>query len=56
MNELTCPKCNHVFLVEDYDHGECPNCGEAHYYWDDGWNYETEECVNEGFYWEILEE
>jgi Zn finger protein HypA/HybF involved in hydrogenase expression len=53
MNELTCPNCNHAFLVEDYAAGFCPNCDEAHYYWDDGWNYETQEDDGcEGFCWE----
>ena len=52
MNEITCPKCEHTFFVDDYDSGDCPNCGKTHYYWDDGWDYEKEECNNEGFYWE----
>lgn len=54
MNELKCPKCEHTFLVEDYDSGDCPNCGETHYYWDDGWDYVKEECNNEGFYWDYI--
>ena len=52
MNELTCPKCSHTFEVEDYDSGDCPNCKEMHYYWDDGWDYEEEETTGwEGFFW-----
>ena len=52
MNELTYPKCKHTFFVDDYDSGDCSNCGKTHYYWDDGWDYEKEKCYNEGFYWE----
>ena len=33
MNELKCPKCDHTFFVDDFDSGDCPNCGDAHYYW-----------------------
>ena len=29
MNELTCPKCKHTFFVDDYDSGDCPNCGKT---------------------------
>jgi len=53
MNEIKCPNCGHIFLVGDYDSGDCPNCGQQHYYWDDGWDYDNEECNNEGFYWDI---
>jgi Zn finger protein HypA/HybF involved in hydrogenase expression len=52
MEEIKCPKCSHEFEVEDYTSGDCPNCGESHYYWDDDWNYETEEEGFPGFYWE----
>lgn len=56
MNELECPVCNHKFLVEDYDSGDCPNCREAHYYWDDGWSYLTDDPTGwEGFFWEIIQ-
>ncbi len=50
MNEIECPNCKHKFLVEDYDNGNCPICSE-YYYWDDDWNYETEESYFPGFYW-----
>jgi Zn finger protein HypA/HybF involved in hydrogenase expression len=50
--ELTCPKCNYVFETEYYNSGDCSNCGKAHYYWDDGWDYEKEEDTGwEGFMW-----
>jgi len=52
MNELKCPKCEHTFFVDDYESGDCPNCGKTYYFWDDGWDYEKEECNNEGFYWD----
>jgi len=32
-HELECPKCNHKFFIsEDYQVGDCPNCGKVHYY------------------------
>ena len=55
MNELTCPECKYIFFADDYDSGCCPNCGKCYYYWDDGWDYEKEECNNEGFYWDYNE-
>lgn len=52
MNELKCPKCEHEFLVEDYDSGDCPNCDEAHYYWDSVYDEEENVEYFEEFYWE----
>ena len=53
MNELTCPGCGHEFTAEDYDCGNCPKCGEYHYYWDDDWD-DANDCDggSRGFYWE----
>lgn len=52
MIELMCPRCKHTFFVELYDYGCCSVCG-IHYYWDDGWDYENEECINEGFVFDV---
>ena len=30
-NMLDCPVCHHIFEVEDYDSGDCPNCGKILY-------------------------
>lgn len=54
MNRLECPYCKHEFLVEDYDSGICPLCKQYEYYWDDDWNYETEEEGSPGFYWDEI--
>lgn len=53
MSTIQCPYCHYTFEVEDYSYGDCPNCKNANYYWDDGWDYEKEESSGfEGFYWE----
>jgi len=54
MNEIECPNCKHKFSVDNYSSGTCPNCGKQEYYWDDDWNYETEEEGIPGFYWEKI--
>ena len=52
-HELECPKCNHKFFIsEDYQFGDCPNCGEAYYYWDYVLDEETYEEFFSGYYWE----
>ena len=52
-HELECPKCNHKFFIsEDYQVGDCPNCGNAHYYWDYVLDEETYEEFFSGYYWE----
>lgn len=56
MNELTCPICNYIFEVEDYDSGDCPNCKNAYYYWDYVLDEETYEEYLSGFDWEIYKE
>jgi hypothetical protein len=46
-HELECPKCNHKFFIsEDYQVGDCSNCGKAHYYWD----YVLDEETRKGGY------
>jgi hypothetical protein len=52
MIELECPLCHHKFKVEDYDSGDCPNCGKAHYYWDEVYDEEENEVYFSGVYWE----
>ena len=47
---IKCPDCKHEFEVETYSSGDCPSCNKV-YYWDDDWNYETEQEGNPGFYW-----
>jgi hypothetical protein len=51
MTELTCPKCEHVFEVEDYESGYCPGCNITYYYWDSVFNEEDGVEYFEGFYW-----
>jgi len=52
MHELECPKCQHKFVLnEDYQTGDCPNCGEAQYYWDYVLDDETSEELFAGYYW-----
>jgi len=53
MNNIKCPVCNYEFLVEDYDSGDCPNCGKTHYYWDYVLDEESYEELLSGFEWEI---
>lgn len=50
--KLTCPGCGFIFDIDQYDHEDCSNCGKYHCYWDDDWNYITEEEGFPGFYWE----
>jgi hypothetical protein len=54
MNELLCPHCFHEFMVEDYDSGDCPNCGEMYYYWEEEWDEDLPEddAGWMGFVWE----
>lgn len=51
---ITCPNCKKDHEVEYYSFGDC-ECGWC-YYWDDGWDYETEEHheANEGHIWEKI--
>jgi hypothetical protein len=50
--ELECPKCNHKFFIgEDYQVGDCLNCGKAQYYWDYVLDEETYEEFFSGYYW-----
>jgi hypothetical protein len=52
-HELECPKCNYKFFIsEDYQVGDCPNCGKAHYCWDYVLDEETYEEFFSGYYWE----
>ena len=52
-HELECPKCGFEFtLDEDYSSGYCPNCKEAHYYWDYVLDEDTYEEYFCGYYWE----
>lgn len=52
-HELECPKCNHKFIIsEDYQFGDCANCGKASYYWDYVLDEETYEEHFSGYYWE----
>jgi predicted RNA-binding Zn-ribbon protein involved in translation (DUF1610 family) len=55
MTETECIGCGHQFEAEDYSFGDCPNCGEYQYYWDDDWSEDNDEYYFEGFYWEIKE-
>jgi hypothetical protein len=56
MNTLTCPRCNRIINnVDHYDNGNCSICN-LYYWWDDDYNYETEECVNPGFYFDNFDE
>ncbi len=51
--ELECPKCHHKFCIyEDYQVGDCPNCGKSYYYWDYVLNEETYEEFFGAYYWE----
>jgi Zn finger protein HypA/HybF involved in hydrogenase expression len=54
MTKLECPECHHIFMVDEYDSGDCPNCNKMQYYWDDDWYYIKEEEVCPGFYWERI--
>lgn len=52
-HKLECPKCNHKFyIIEDYQVGDCLNCGKANYYWDYVLDEETYEEFFSGYYWE----
>lgn len=54
MEEITCPVCNHSFMVPNFSSGNCPNCHKTEYYWDEGWDHETNE-TDYGFYWNELD-
>ena len=52
-HQLTCPGCKLQFTIEeDYEFGHCTQCNNWEYYWEDGWNYLTEEKEQEeGYEW-----
>jgi Zn finger protein HypA/HybF involved in hydrogenase expression len=55
-HELECPECHHKFIInEDYESGDCPKCGKAHFYWDHVLTEEYEEIFS-GYYWSIDED
>lgn len=49
--QTQCPNCKYIFTVEDYSFGDCPNCHETEYYWDNDWSEENDEYYWEGFIW-----
>lgn len=56
LHDLECPKCHHCFGEdEDYLTGDCPKCGEGHYYWDYSLVEDDDGSLEEyfyGYYWE----
>jgi predicted nucleic acid-binding Zn-ribbon protein len=52
MTEIECIGCGHVFEVDDYTSGDCPNCNKYSYYWDEAYDYEGNIILWEGFNWE----
>ncbi len=55
-HELRCPKCKCEFVVnDDYESGDCPDCGEMFYYWDYVLDEETFEEHFSGYYWDYYD-
>ena len=46
-----CPHCFHHFEVEEYSYGECPNCHEMEYAWEEYWDEDNPDGEWMGFEW-----
>lgn len=56
MEEILCPHCFHEFEVEEYSHGECPNCHEMEYSWEEYWDENEPDDGWLGFEWNAVKD